>query len=261
MSNSTVTLVSDREKAARKLTPAIPLVSARVSEELLVVPRPFRQRSAGESSSHPRLGTRIDAWLGRALDIVGSHALLAFLLPVMVLLMIMIVASGNGPPVFAHRRVGRGGQPFDCYKFRSMCRDAESRLEAVLAEDAALRREWMQFHKLANDPRVTRLGRILRQTSLDELPQLFNVLRGDMSLVGPRPVVEDELERYGRFRSSYLSTKPGLTGLWQVTCRSESTYRRRVAIDRVYAKRKSLLLDIRILLATVPAVLSRKGAC
>jgi exopolysaccharide production protein ExoY len=196
----------------------------------------------------------------RALDIFGSLSLTVLLLPVMLLLLVMVTISSKGSPVFAHRRVGKGGKAFNCYKFRSMCPDADVRLEKLLRDDPARRQEWMLRHKLENDPRITRFGQFLRRSSLDELPQLFNVLVGDMSLVGPRPVVDDELGFYGRHLPSYLAMKPGLTGLWQVTCRSESTYRRRVAIDRVYALNKCLLLDLRILAATVPAVLSRKGA-
>lgn len=200
------------------------------------------------------------AFANRLLDIAGSAALLALLFPVMVILFVLVAVSCRGSPIFAHRRVGKGGRTFNCLKFRSMCHDAEERLEQLLRADPAIRREWMQHHKLAHDPRITPLGHILRQTSLDELPQLINVLIGDMSLVGPRPIVRAELDHYGRHSRNYLDIKPGLTGLWQVTCRSDSTYLRRVAIDRVYAQNKCLLLDLRILFATVPAVVSRKGA-
>jgi lipopolysaccharide/colanic/teichoic acid biosynthesis glycosyltransferase len=138
---------------------------------------------------------------------------------------------------------------------------AEQRLAELLAGDPELCKQWAEDHKLERDPRVTRLGQFLRNSSLDELPQLFNVLNGDMSLVGPRPIVEAELARYGRFAAFYLSVKPGLTGLWQVTGRNHTSYRRRVATDVAYVRSKSIMLDCRILLATIPAVLTGKGSC
>lgn len=238
---------------------AVPLGSVRSdrSSSYVLAPVELTPRPALDAKI-PR--NRFVDFATRALDIFGALSLTILLLPVMLLLLVMVTIATKGSPVFAHRRVGRGGVPFNCYKFRSMCHDADARLEKLLQDDPALRQEWMLRHKLENDPRITRFGHFLRRTSLDELPQLFNVLIGDMSLVGPRPVVADELCFYGRHLPSYLAMKPGLTGLWQVTCRSESTYRRRVAIDRVYALHKCLLLDLRILAATVPAVLSRKGA-
>lgn len=201
-----------------------------------------------------------DSGLARIRDIVCALALIILLLPVLVLLVALVIICDPGPPIFAHERIGKNGRPFKCYKLRSMYCDAEQRLVELLARHPAMRREWEASYKLVNDPRVTPLGGFLRSSSLDELPQLFNVLAGSMTLVGPRPVVEDELRYYGRFAPSYLQVKPGLTGLWQVTGRCEVSYRRRVATDRLYARRKSLLLDFQILLATVPAVLARKGA-
>lgn len=210
----------------------------------------------------PQDGPRkIIAVTTRLLDFTAAAALIVLLFPALAILAIVVAVTSRNTPIFAHRRIGKGGRAFNCYKFRTMCHDAEARLEAILAADPAARSEWEEHHKLKDDPRITPIGRILRETSLDELPQLFNVLTGEMALVGPRPIVQAELPRYNRHLPSYLSVRPGLTGLWQVTCRSESSYRRRVAIDRVYAARKCLLLDLRILFATVPAVLSRKGAC
>ncbi|WP_338468415.1 sugar transferase [Novosphingobium sp. ZN18A2] len=197
----------------------------------------------------------------RFLDIAVSMALIVLLAPVLVLLTLVVAIASEGSPIFRHQRVGRDGKAFDCYKFRSMPLDADKQLERLLREDAGLRREWEQHHKLTNDPRIGRFGQFLRKTSLDELPQLWNVLRGDMGLVGPRPIVRAELRHYGRHVPTLLSMKPGLTGLWQVTCRSEASYRRRVAIDRFYARHRSLGFDIRILFATIPAVLQRRGAC
>jgi lipopolysaccharide/colanic/teichoic acid biosynthesis glycosyltransferase len=138
---------------------------------------------------------------------------------------------------------------------------AECDLSAILASCSDLEREWAQSQKLLQDPRVTPIGQFLRNTSIDELPQLFNVLRGEMSLVGPRPIVADELARYGRHASAYMKVKPGLTGLWQVTRNADTSYRRRVATDVVYVRNRSLALDLRIVFATVPAVLIGGGAC
>lgn len=208
-----------------------------------------------QSGDPPRFG------LCRIRDIVCALALIIVLLPVFVVLIAVILINDPGPPIFAHQRVGKNGRPFKCFKLRSMYCDAQERLVVLLANNPQMRREWEAMHKLAEDPRVTPLGDFLRRTSLDELPQLFNVLMGSMTLVGPRPIVYDELRHYGRHASCYLTSKPGLTGLWQVTGRSEVSYRRRVATDRLYARRKSFKLDLRILLATVPAVLARKGAC
>ncbi|MFM5885579.1 MAG: sugar transferase [Novosphingobium sp.] len=239
----------------------------RIAEDLLILTdsRPTRQEpeagSQGAQSASANLRKRTIEAISRLLDLAATLTFIVVLFPAMLLLTIAVAIDAKGLPIFAHRRIGKGGRPFDCYKFRTMCHDAEARLESILVENPEMQREWNEHHKLSNDPRITRFGHFLRETSLDELPQLFNVLFGDMALVGPRPIVQAELPRYHRYLSSYLSVKPGLTGLWQVTCRSESTYRRRVAIDRVYAARKCLLLDVRILFATVPAVLSRKGAC
>jgi Undecaprenyl-phosphate galactose phosphotransferase WbaP len=185
--------------------------------------------------------------------------ILLFLLPVMVMVAAAVRMQDGGPAIFAHRRIGRDGKPFRCYKFRSMRVDAEARLAEVLASDPDARAEWARDHKLRNDPRVTRLGDLLRRSSLDELPQLFNVLKGEMSLVGPRPIVEEERARYGRRFRHYCAVKPGITGLWQVSGRNDVSYRTRVAMDACYAQRKSFALDLYILLITVPSVLRARG--
>ncbi|WP_207540269.1 sugar transferase [Sabulicella rubraurantiaca] len=196
----------------------------------------------------------------RGLDVLGAGALLLFLAPVFALLALLVRVDG-GPAFFAHPRVGRNGQIFGCLKFRSMVVDSQARLAALLAADPAARAEWEETRKLRFDPRVTRIGRFLRATSLDELPQLLNVLRGDMSLVGPRPVQQAELDSYyGAAAFHYMSVRPGITGLWQVSGRSETSYAQRVALDVAYVSRPSLMADLRILLRTPLAVLSRKGA-
>ena len=196
----------------------------------------------------------------RALDIIGAGVGLVLLAPFFLIVALMVRADG-GPAFFAHQRVGRGGKLFGCLKFRSMVIDSQARLESLLASDPAARAEWEATRKLKNDPRITRIGRFLRSTSLDELPQLINVLRGEMSLVGPRPVQEAEIDRYyGASAAHYMAVRPGITGLWQVSGRSETSYESRVALDVSYVSRPSLLADISILLRTPVAVLSRRGA-
>jgi lipopolysaccharide/colanic/teichoic acid biosynthesis glycosyltransferase len=197
----------------------------------------------------------------RAVDVVLAGLLLLLGLPVFILLALLVRLDG-GPVFFAHERVGRGGRRFGCLKFRSMVTDSNVRLEALLASDPAARAEWDATRKLQHDPRITWMGRFLRASSLDELPQLLNVLRGEMSLVGPRPVVAAELTaHYGAAARHYLSVRPGITGLWQVSGRSTTSYDTRVALDVRYATNPSLLADLRILLRTPGAVLLRRGAC
>ena len=171
-----------------------------------------------------------------------------------------LVALDGGPVLYRHTRIGKGGQRFNCLKFRSMATKADQLLAQRLTKDAVARDEWLQTQKLKNDPRVTAVGHVLRATSLDELPQLFNVLKLDMSLVGPRPVVEAELPRYGRNVKHYLKVRPGVTGLWQVSGRSNTSYSRRVALDSYYVKNWQLWLDFVILVRTIVVVARREGA-
>lgn len=195
------------------------------------------------------------------LDAAIAFIALVALAPLYLLVALCVSLTSRGPVLFRHRRIGKGGRSFDCLKFRTMVEDSAERLAELLARDPAARAEWEATHKLRNDPRITPLGAFLRQSSLDELPQLFNVLLGEMSLVGPRPIVAGEVHRYGyRFRH-YCSVRPGLTGLWQVMGRSDTDYRTRVAMDVTYVATRSLLFDFKILLATVPAVLLRRGSC
>ena len=195
----------------------------------------------------------------RAFDIIAALALLIFVAPMFLLVALAIKLFDPGPVLFAHKRLGQGGTSFGCLKFRSMTVDADQRLRRLLETDGGARAEWGQYHKLRNDPRITPLGKFLRRSSLDELPQLFNVLRGEMSLVGPRPIVAGEVGRYGRYFDVYCSMKPGLTGLWQVQRRDDTSYRRRVAFDLTYARTRSVALNIKILFLTVPSVLRGHG--
>jgi Undecaprenyl-phosphate galactose phosphotransferase WbaP len=195
----------------------------------------------------------------RTIDIVGASSLLIAMFPIL-LIMGVIVMSDGGRPVFGHVRIGRNGRKFRCLKFRSMVTGADAVLKHLLATDPKAREEWDRDFKLKNDIRITPIGRLLRRTSLDELPQLWNVLRGDMSLVGPRPIVDEELARYGADVHYYLETKPGMTGLWQVSGRNDVDYATRVSLDVSYAKDCSLSLDILILLKTFKVIFKRDGA-
>ena len=223
--------------------------------------RPGLSYAAPQAMLAPPATERLQPAIKRAMDVLGAGAMLLILSPVFLILALLVRADG-GAAFFAHRRVGRDGEGFGCLKFRSMVMDSQARLEALLASDPAARAEWDAARKLKNDPRVTRIGRFLRATSLDELPQLLNVLRGEMSLVGPRPVIQPELDRfYGAAAMHYMMVRPGITGLWQVSGRSDTSYAQRVALDVAYVSRPSLMQDIRILLRTPVAVLSRRGAC
>jgi lipopolysaccharide/colanic/teichoic acid biosynthesis glycosyltransferase len=205
-----------------------------------------------------RLGASFDAC--RALDLLIAGSTLVFIVPLLVLIAVAIKIQDGGPVLFGHSRLGRGGRAFRCWKFRSMVVDAEDRLANLLARDPAARAEWAADHKLRRDPRITPLGTFLRVSSLDELPQLLNVIRGEMSLVGPRPIVRAEVDKYGRWFDSYCAVRPGITGLWQVSGRNDVDYRRRVAMDVLYARRADTALYLKILAATVPAVLTRDGS-
>ncbi len=195
----------------------------------------------------------------RVFDLLSAVIALAFVAPLMLILCALVSLDG-GPAMFAHRRIGEGGRAFHCLKFRSMHTDAAARLHQILLHDPVARAEWEKDHKLRHDPRITPLGRFLRASSLDELPQLFNIIRGEMSVVGPRPIVEAEVVRYGARIESYRRMRPGLTGLWQVSGRSQVDYRRRVAMDVLYSRRSSFLLDMKIVAMTVPAVLLSRGS-
>ncbi len=196
----------------------------------------------------------------RAIDVSLAVLLLAVFAPLACLLAVLIKMSGPGTVLYKHPRIGRSGRIFSCLKFRTMYADADERLRSLLASDASLARQWTVQQKLDQDPRVTHVGRLLRATSLDELPQLINVLRGDMSLVGPRPVTPSELARYGAAAELYLQVRPGLTGVWQVSGRNLISYDSRVQLDRDYITNWRLTTDLRILARTPGAVLSRRGA-
>ena len=180
--------------------------------------------------------------------------------PILLIITVAVCISNRGGIIFSHKRVGMYGKSFYCYKFQTMVKDADKVLEKYLAENPAARREWEETFKLTNDPRVTKLGNFLRRTSLDELPQLWNVILGDMSLVGPRPIIEEEVPRYGKNIREYYMVLPGITGMWQVSGRSDTTYPERVAMDTWYVRNWSVWIDIMYLFKTVKAVLTSRGA-
>ena len=190
------------------------------------------------------------------LTIIGGLMISPFLLAIA----LAVAIDNRGDVIFAHRRVGAAGKKFPCYKFQTMVPNAEEKLKKYLAENPEASREWEETFKLTNDPRVTRLGNFLRRTSLDELPQLWNVIRGEMSLVGPRPIVQEEVPRYGKNIREYYMVLPGITGMWQVSGRSDTTYPERVAMDTWYVRNWSVWIDIMYLFKTVKAVFQRKGA-
>lgn len=198
--------------------------------------------------------------LKRGFDVASAAISLIALSPLLLLIALLVKSSDGGSVFYGHERIGRGGRRFRCLKFRTMAANGDRLLAKHLSANPAARREWTETRKLKDDPRVTRVGLVLRKLSIDELPQLINILLGDMSIVGPRPVVLDELERYGGHAECYLRSRPGLTGLWQISGRSDVSYDTRVAFDRHYVEHWSLAEDIRIIIMTVPAVCLSRGS-
>lgn len=195
----------------------------------------------------------------RTIDVVGSVSGIILLSPVFLYLMYKVRQDG-GPAFYGHSRLGKDGKTFKCLKFRSMVPNSAEVLKELLENDPSAREEWDKTFKLKNDPRITKIGDFLRKTSLDEIPQLFNVLKGEMSLVGPRPIVTDEIKYYNDNIKYYYSVKPGVTGLWQVSGRSDTSYRKRVKLDNFYVRNYTVLRDIQIMIKTVFVVLKREGA-
>lgn len=198
----------------------------------------------------------------RFFDIVGSIIGIAILIPVTVAVWIarIVLKENDGPLFYEQLRYGKNGKMFRLYKFRSMCMNADEKLEKYLKENEEARKEFEETQKLDNDPRITKLGAFLRKTSLDELPQMINILFGQMSFIGPRPVIKKEIERYGKNKNKFLSVKPGLTGYWQVNGRSNTTYKERMELELYYVDHQSLWLDAKIFFKTFKAVFSHEGA-
>jgi exopolysaccharide production protein ExoY len=196
----------------------------------------------------------------RLLDIIFAGSVLLVTLPLFVTVGVVLLLVNGRPIFFSHQRIGFKGKTFRCLKFRTMARNSENVLRAFLCENPKAAQEWEASQKLRNDPRISPFGAALRRTSIDELPQLLNVLRGDMSCVGPRPITREEMSRYGALIDTYLKTRPGLTGLWQVQGRSDTTYDQRVKLDTDYVTNWSYSRDLVIILKTLPALLSRNGS-
>lgn len=223
--------------------------------------RHFFYEEAFAFEMNNNLNRPVNILIKKCFDTVVSMLLLPLLLFPMLILIVLIRLDSKGPAIFSQERIGKKGRPFRCYKFRTMYADAEERLQDLLENDPAKKEEWMTLWKLKDDPRITRIGKFLRKTSLDELPQIVNVLRGDMSFVGPRPVTADEItEYYGEAADVCYSVLPGITGLWQVSGRNNTSYDYRIALDVWYVKNWQLWLDIVILFKTVRIVLKKEGA-
>nr|WP_321510432.1 sugar transferase [uncultured Hyphomonas sp.] len=218
------------------------------------------ETAAYSSTRHDRTEYETGTSAKRITDIVIASVALVFVFPLLLVVATLIRLQDGGKAVYAQKRYGRNGRTFSCYKLRSMVANADERLQEILATDPEARAEWEETQKLVNDPRITPLGHFIRKTSIDELPQLINIIRGEMSLVGPRPIVENEIAKYGEYYRDYCAVRPGLTGLWQVEGRSDTTYEERVQLDVKYASSRTFTGDIMIMLRTVPAVLLSKGA-
>lgn len=197
----------------------------------------------------------------RIFDVLFSIFALLFFLPLFMILWVAIRLSSEGNALYSQERIGRGGKIFRCYKFRTMYSDADHRLQELLSQNPQWRDEWQNTRKLKSDPRITPIGKVLRKTSLDELPQFWNVLKGDLSIVGPRPVVYEEVIRHlGAKASKILSIRPGITGIWQVSGRSDLSYETRIRLDEEYVDKRTLLLDMKLILKTIPRMISSRGA-
>ncbi|WP_448151400.1 sugar transferase [Labrys miyagiensis] len=196
----------------------------------------------------------------RAFDVAVCSAALIFLLPLIALMAAVLLLIQGRPLFISHTRVGLDGKSFPCFKFRSMVTNGDEVLREHLSGNAAALREWQETHKLKDDPRITPFGKFLRKSSVDELPQLLNIIRGEMSIVGPRPIVRDEISRYGLHIEDYKRVRPGLTGLWQISGRNDTSYHDRVALDVRYVREWSFWRDLSIIVKTVPAVLKSSGS-
>lgn len=216
---------------------------------------------AQEKNVH-RINKIIYRAIKRTFDIIGSLIGMVILVPAIAIIYVArkILKEDNGPLFYEHLRYGKNGKMFRMYKFRSMCMNADKKLKEYLAENEDAKKEFSENQKLKNDPRITKLGNFLRKTSLDELPQMINILKGEMSFVGPRPVIEEEIEKYGKNKEKFLSVKPGLTGYWQVNGRSNTTYEERMEMELYYVDNCSLWLDIKIFFKTFITVFKKEGA-
>lgn len=245
--------------AQRARVPFVLVPAARPVPALSKRPHYFLSHDVTVLPFHTGLSRPVARHLKHAFDLLAASLLLVLCSPLMLAIAVLVRQDG-APALYQHRRIGAGGKSFDCMKFRTMHVDADTLLADILARDPVAAAEWATTQKLHDDPRITPIGQVLRKTSLDELPQLYNVLRGEMSLVGPRPIVAAEVAFYGGHIAEYYETRPGITGLWQVSGRSDTSYPRRVQLDVWYVRNWTLWHDIAILLKTLPAVLQKRGA-
>ena len=194
-------------------------------------------------------------FLKRFVDLVFSFFLIIFLIPLFLIVGIVIKLNSKGTIFYSQKRIGKKNKTFACYKFRTMHPQAKYLLKKILLQNASFRNEFENTRKITNDPRITNIGKFLRFTSLDELPQIFNVLKGDMSFIGPRPIVKSEIKKYGKKFEQAFSIKPGISGLWQVSGRNKLSYKKRVELDTFYSENMNLLLDIKIFIKTIIVIL------
>lgn len=220
----------------------------------------YRTAPARKVRVKAKSGFSLSTLLIRVMDIILSSMLILFLLPVFLTVSVLIYMNDRGSVFFVQKRVGKNGEDFHCFKFRSMRSDADEIFQRYLESHPVEAANWQAYRKLDRDPRITPIGRFIRKTSLDEFPQLINVLRGEMSLVGPRPIMRDEVTKYGPSFRVYTSLLPGITGLWQVMGRNNLTYRQRVSLDRLFSRKTSMVMYLVILFMTVPAVLFQRGS-
>ena len=215
----------------------------------------------GVHKNENKILTYLNLFIKRIADIIGSVVGIIFLVPITIIVAILnVLHKDYGPIFYSHKRIGKNGKYFKMYKFRTMVVDADKKLAELLENDEEARKEWDMNRKLKNDPRITKIGKILRKTSIDEFPQFINVLKGDMSLVGPRAVIDGEIEKFGIYKKDILSVKPGITGYWAANGRSDTSYDERVFLEYKYVENFSIFMDVKILIKTVVSVLKKEGA-
>lgn len=218
-------------------------------------------KSIGVHRKQNKIFTYLNLFIKRIADILGSLVGIIFLIPITIIVAIVNALNKDyGPIFYSHKRIGKNGNYFKMYKFRTMVVDADKKLSELLENDEEARKEWDMNRKLKNDPRITKIGKILRKTSIDEFPQFINVLKGEMSLVGPRAVIDGEIEKFGIYKKDILSVKPGITGYWAANGRSSTSYDERVFLEYKYVENFSIFMDVKILIKTVVSVLKKEGA-
>ena len=234
-------------------------MNANVSESNIIVDEAIVQPNIKEKVEVRKVLYKV---VKRLMDILGGLVGCVLLVPITVAVYIArkVLKEDDGPMFYEHLRYGKDGKKFRIYKFRSMCIDADKRLKEYLEQNEEARIEFEENHKLKDDPRITKLGKFIRKTSIDELPQFVNVLKGDMSLIGPRPIVDGEIEKYGENKDKFLSVRPGLTGYWAANGRSDITYEERMKMELYYVDNISFKLDIQIFFKTIISVMKKEGA-